>query len=52
MKALLSAIAVVAVVVILLGVFLKALKWLIIVGVIALVASVVLGIVQGRRTAL
>jgi hypothetical protein len=50
MRALLSAVAVIAVVVILLGIFLKALKWLIIIGAIALVASVVMGLLQGRRT--
>jgi hypothetical protein len=51
-SALLRTVAVVAIVVILLGIFLKALKWLIILGVIALVASVLLGRTQSRRTGL
>ena len=49
MRALLTAIGVVAVVLVLLGLFLKAVKWLIIIGVLALLVSIVLGIVQGRR---
>jgi hypothetical protein len=51
MRALLVAVGIVALVLILLGLFLKAVKWLIILGVIALVASIVLGVVQGRRAA-
>jgi hypothetical protein len=49
MRALLVAVGIVALVLILLGLFLKAVKWLIILGVIALVASIVLGVVQARR---
>jgi hypothetical protein len=48
-KGLLTAVAVVAIVLILLGIFLKAVKWLIIIGVIALVASIVSGVAQNRR---
>ncbi|GIE29548.1 hypothetical protein Ait01nite_025930 [Actinoplanes italicus] len=50
MRALLTTLAVFAVVLILLGLFLKAVKWLLIIGVLALVAVVVLGVVKGRRT--
>ncbi|WP_229068969.1 hypothetical protein [Actinoplanes sp. DH11] len=50
MRSLLIALGVVAVVLILLGLFLKAVKWLLIIGVIALLATIVLGIVKGRRT--
>lgn len=49
MRALLVAVGIVALVLILLGLFLKAVKWLIILGVIALIASIVLGVVQARR---
>jgi hypothetical protein len=48
-KALLSTVAVVAIVLILLGIVLKAVKWLIIIGLIALAASIVMGIAQNRR---
>jgi hypothetical protein len=48
-KGLLTTVAVLAIVVILLGVFIKAVKWLIIIGLIALVASVVMGVTQNRR---
>ena len=49
MRSLLITLAVAAVILILLGLFLKALKWLLILGVIALIASVVLGFVKGRQ---
>jgi hypothetical protein len=48
MRALTYAVGVVAIVLILLGLFLKAVKWLIIIGLIALVASIVLGVIKGR----
>jgi hypothetical protein len=48
-RALLIAVGVVAVVLILLGLLIKAIKWLIIIGLIALVASIVLGVVKARR---
>lgn len=50
MRALLTTLGVFAVVLILLGLFLKAVKWLLIIGVIALIATVVLGVVKGRRS--
>lgn len=49
MKALIYGIAAVALVLILLGLVLKAVKWLIIIGLVALVASIVLGVLKGRR---
>ena len=49
-KALIYGIGAVALVLILLGVVLKAVKWLIIIGLVALVAAIVLGVVKGRRT--
>jgi hypothetical protein len=48
-RALLVTLGVIAVVFIVLGLVVKAVKWLIILGLIALVASIVLGIVKGRR---
>lgn len=50
MKGLLGLVAIVGVVLILLGIFLKALKWLIIIGAIVLLISIVSGFVQGRRS--
>lgn len=50
MKGLLTAVAVVAIVLILLGLVLKAVKWLIVIGLLALIGSVVMGVLQGRRT--
>jgi hypothetical protein len=50
MRTLVYAVGIIAVVLILLGLFLKAVKWLIILGLIALVASIVMGIVKGRQT--
>jgi hypothetical protein len=50
MRALLIALGVVAVALILLGILVKAVKWLIIIGLVALVAAVVLGVLKGRRT--
>jgi hypothetical protein len=49
MKTLIYTVAVAAIVLIVLGLVLKAVKWLIILGLIALVASVVMGVVKGRR---
>jgi hypothetical protein len=49
-RALLTAVGVVALVLIVLGIVLKALKWLIIIGVVALLATIALGVIQGRRT--
>jgi hypothetical protein len=50
MRSLLTTLAVAAVVLILLGLFLKAVKWLLILGVIALIAAVALGTTKGRKT--
>ena len=44
------AIGVVAVALILLGTLVEAVKWLIIIGLVALVAAIALGVVKGRRT--
>jgi hypothetical protein len=49
MRGLVYAVGIVAIVLILLGLFLKAVKWLIIIGLIALVVSIVLGVVRGRN---
>ncbi|AGZ40964.1 hypothetical protein AFR_13390 [Actinoplanes friuliensis DSM 7358] len=49
MRALIYTVAAVAIVLIVLGLILKAVKWLIIIGLIALVASIVMGVVKGRR---
>ncbi len=49
MRALIYSVGVVAVVLILLGLFLKALKWLIIIGLIALAASIVMGVIKSRQ---
>ena len=49
MRALVTALAIVAAILIVLGILLKALKWLIIIGVVALIASIVLGVIKGRR---
>jgi hypothetical protein len=49
MRGLLIVIAVVAIVLIGLGLVLEALKWLIILGLIALVASIVVGVIHGRK---
>jgi hypothetical protein len=48
-KALIYGIAAVALVLIVLGLVLKAVKWLIIIGLVALVAAIVLGVLKGRR---
>ncbi len=50
MRALLVTLGIVAVVLIVLGLVLKAVKWLIIIGLVALVASIVLGFLKGRRS--
>ena len=49
MRAFLIAVGVVALVLILLGVLLKAVKWLIIIGLVALVVSFVVGAIRARR---
>ena len=48
MRALIYTVAAAAIVLIVLGLILKAVKWLIIIGLIALVASIVMGVVKGR----
>jgi hypothetical protein len=50
MRSLLVTLGIVAVVLIVLGLVIKAVKWLIIIGIVALVASLVLGVVKGRRS--
>ena len=50
MRTLVYTVAAFAIVLIVLGLILKAVKWLIIIGVVALLASIVLGFVKGRRT--
>ena len=49
MRALLITLAVIAVVFIAVGLLVKAVKWLLIIGLLALVASIVMGVVKGRR---
>ncbi|MFY1614892.1 hypothetical protein [Micromonospora sp. WMMD736] len=49
MRALLWVVGVVAGVLILLGLILEAVRWLIIIGLIALVIVIVLGVVKGRQ---
>jgi hypothetical protein len=49
MRTLIYTLGVVAVVLILLGLIIKAVKWLIILGLIALVASIVMGVIKGRQ---
>ena len=49
MRTLIYTVAAVAIVLIVLGLILKAVKWLIIIGLIALVASIVMGFMKGRR---
>ncbi|MBQ1024863.1 hypothetical protein [Micromonospora sp. C95] len=51
MRALLWVVGVVAGVLVLLGLLLEAVRWLVIIGVIALAAVIVLAFVKGRRTA-
>jgi hypothetical protein len=48
MRALIYTVAAAAIVLIVLGLILKAVKWLIIIGLIALVASIVMGVMKGR----
>jgi hypothetical protein len=48
-RALLVTLGVIAAVLIVLGLIVKAVKWLLILGLIALVAAIVLGVVKGRR---
>ena len=49
MRALIYTVAAAAIVLIVLGLILKAVKWLIIIGLVALVAAIVMGVVKGRR---
>ncbi|GAA1639780.1 hypothetical protein [Actinoplanes couchii] len=49
MRSLVTTLVVFAVILMLLGLFLKAVKWLLILGAVALVAAIVLGVVNGRR---
>jgi hypothetical protein len=49
MRALIYTVAAAAIVLIVLGLIIKAVKWLIIIGLIALVASIVMGVMKGRR---
>ncbi|GAA2888027.1 hypothetical protein Acy02nite_81840 [Actinoplanes cyaneus] len=49
MRTLLVTPGVVAVVLIVLGLLLKSFKWLLILGVMALIVAIVLGVVKGRR---
>ncbi|MGC5051574.1 hypothetical protein ACLQ2S_09005 [Micromonospora sp. DT48] len=51
MRALLWVVAVVAGVLVLLGLLLEAVRWLIIIGVIALAAVIILSFVKGRQSA-
>ncbi|WP_250030029.1 hypothetical protein [Paractinoplanes maris] len=50
MRSLLVALAVIAIVLIVLGLVLKAVKWLVIIGLIALAVSIVMGFLKGRRS--
>jgi hypothetical protein len=50
MRSFLIMLGIIAVVLIVLGLVLKAVKWLIIIGLIALAVSVVMGFVKGRRS--
>ncbi|MGC4896697.1 hypothetical protein [Micromonospora sp. DT31] len=50
MRTVLWVVGVAAVVLVLLGLVLEAVRWLVIIGVIALAVVIVVGIVQGRRT--
>ncbi|NES16004.1 MULTISPECIES: DUF4175 domain-containing protein [Micromonospora] len=49
MRALLWVVGVVAAILILLGLFLEAVRWLLIIGVIALIAVIVYAFVRGRQ---
>ncbi|MCO8270340.1 hypothetical protein M1L60_06990 [Actinoplanes sp. TRM 88003] len=49
MRSLLVLLGIIAVVLIVLGLVLKAVKWLIIIGLIALAVSIVMGFFKGRR---
>lgn len=49
MRALLMVVGVIAGVLILLGLLLEAVRWLVIIGVVALLAVIVLGVVKGRQ---
>jgi hypothetical protein len=49
MRALIYTVGAVAIILIVLGLIIKAVKWLIILGLIALITSVVLGVIKGRR---
>nr|MDT0656604.1 hypothetical protein [Micromonospora sp. DSM 115978] len=49
MRAMLTVVGVIAAILVLLGLLLEAVRWLVIIGVVALLAVVVLGIAKGRR---
>ena len=49
MRALIYTVAAVAVVLIVLGLIIKAVKWLIIIGLVVLVAAIVMGFLKSRR---
>jgi hypothetical protein len=49
MRGLLVAVGVVAAILIVLGLVVEAVKWLLILGIIALVVAVVMGVVEARR---
>ena len=49
MRALIYTVGLVALVLIVLGLVLKAVKWLLIIGLVALVAAIVMGVVKSRR---
>jgi hypothetical protein len=49
MRALLTTLGIVALVLIVLGIVVKTLKWLIIIGLVALAVSITLGVMKGRR---
>jgi hypothetical protein len=51
MSVLLVVLAIIAVVLIVVGLLLEALRWLLIIGVMALLGGLVIAAIQGRRTA-
>ncbi|MEU4690812.1 hypothetical protein [Actinoplanes sp. NPDC023714] len=50
MRTLIYTLGIVALVLIVLGLVLKAVKWLLIIGFVALIAALVMGFLKGRRT--
>jgi hypothetical protein len=51
MRALLTVLGIIAVVLIIIGFLLEAVRWLLIIGVVALLGALIIAAVQGRRTA-